>query len=113
MAHQPWSLGLYLATAALITMAVWLISRRNRTIPRRLLRILMTFTAASSSWFVWWIGQGSENWLANELYLVTVGVLFAVGVSLSVISLALSYLSPRTGKVSGTTHLKPSPEAGN
>lgn len=89
MAFQPWSLGLYLAIAVLATVAVWLLSRRNRTTPRRVVNTLMTGIAAALSCFVWWSGQGDENWLANELYLVAFGALFVAGATLSVVSVAL------------------------
>lgn len=89
MAHEPWSLGLYMGFALVITVAIWAQTRKNRTIPHRVLSTLMAGVAAALTLFVWWIGQGEPNWIADQMYPVAFGVLFAVAASLSVISVAL------------------------
>lgn len=95
MAHEPWALGLYVSVALIATVSVWVKSRRNRPLPHRVLSTLMIGITAAFSLFVWWIGQGEENWIANQLYLVAFGALFAVAATLSVISMMLDRGSER------------------
>lgn len=96
IAHQPWSLGVYVAIALLVTVVIWVQSRRNRPLPHRLLTTLMAGIAAALSWCVWWIGQGEPNWVANQMYLVAFGALFVVAATLSVVSVALGRGNRRT-----------------
>ncbi|MDR1432309.1 MAG: hypothetical protein LBI99_09350 [Propionibacteriaceae bacterium] len=90
MAYQPWSVPLFLTFVvlglALVVFATWHLRAGWRWSLISLAVIPLAFLGA----FGWWMNQGGESDLGNELFLLTwaalvVVVLFLVAVSLVVL----------------------------